>query len=159
MLKLKTAPKKIKNQSNNMKKTLQKQSAQVIETHYLDAKGKILGRLATEAANLLRGKNKTTFNYREVCGGKVVIYNAANIGLTGRKLDNKIYYKHTGYLGHLRQKSLGDFMNKKPVWVIRTAIAGMLPKNKLRKLWQNNLQIFPQNLPESENITKDKEQQ
>lgn len=114
---------------------------------HLNAEGKVLGRLATETANLLRGKGKTCFNYREICGNRVIIYNARKIKITARKLEEKIYYKNTGYLGNLKRRVLKEVFADNPQWVIKNAVSGMLPKNKLRKLWLKNLNIY-QDKPE-----------
>lgn len=75
-------------------------------------------------------------------GDKVIITNAAKIKVTGAKLVNKIYYKHSGYIGHLKSQNLGEKMRKNPAEVLKKAIYGMLPKNKLRKIWMKNLFIY-----------------
>lgn len=112
------------------------------ETHKIDASGKILGRLATEAANLLRGKGKTNFEPNLVSGDKVIIYNASEVKLTGRKLEQKKYAKHSGYLGHLTFETAKVLYENKPEEIVKRAIKGMLPKNKLQQVWLNNLTIF-----------------
>lgn len=108
----------------------------------LDAAGMILGRLATQVANGLRGKGKPSFRPNIVCGDKIVVTNASKMKVTGNKLQDKTYYHHTGYLGHLKSESLGDIFKKNPGEVLKRAVSGMLPKNKLRKLWLKNLTIF-----------------
>ncbi len=110
--------------------------------HVLDAKDAILGRLATEAASLLRGKQKTTFELHEDGGDYVTIINAAQIKVTGNKLKDKMYYSHSGYLGNLKTISLGDLLAKSPEKVLEKAINGMLPKNRLRPLWLRRLKIY-----------------
>lgn len=112
------------------------------ETHILDAKDQILGRFATKCANLLRGKNKIGFQFHQDFGDYVIVKNAAQIKVTGKKLDQKIYYRHSGYLGGLKQTKLAEMIEKKPEEVIRSAVAGMLPKNKLRQKWLKRLTIY-----------------
>ena len=107
----------------------------------IDAAGKILGRIATEAAVVLRGKNKPQFRPYLVMGDKVLITNAAKFKVTGAKMTQKIYYHHTGYIGHLKSETLKEVFQKNPAEVLKRAIWGMLPKNKLRKLWIKNLEI------------------
>jgi len=113
-----------------------------IRTYELDATDKILGRLSTEVATILRGKNKPTFVPYKAMGDKVIITNASKIKVTGAKLTQKIYYRHSGYIGHLKSETLAEKMRKNPAEVIRKSIFGMLPKNKLRKIWIKNLVIY-----------------
>lgn len=98
----------------------------------VDAQDKVLGRLATEIANILRGKNKATFTPHLDLGDYVIVVNAEKVKLTGAKLEDKIYYKHTGYIGHLRQTTAQEMLNKKPEEVLLKAVSGMIPRNKLR---------------------------
>jgi len=110
--------------------------------HLIDAKGKILGRVATKIANLLRGKDKPIFvPYLDV-GDYVVVINASRIKVSGKKLEQKIYYRHSGYLGGLKATPLKKLLAEKPEYVIKTAVSGMLPRNKLRKLWLKRLYIY-----------------
>lgn len=111
-------------------------------THTLDAKSVVLGRLATEAATLLRGKHKPNFELNKDCGDYVEIIHAKDITLTGNKLQTKRYIRHTGYPGGLRETRLADLMEKSPEYVVRHAIAGMLPKNRLRAGWMRRLKIY-----------------
>lgn len=111
---------------------------QVIE---IDATGKVLGRLATEIATILRGKDKASFRPHLLMGEKVKVINATKIVITGRKLDEKMYYHHTGYLGHLKSVSMKELMAKNPAEVIERAVYGMLPANKLRREWMKNLSV------------------
>ncbi|MDP5039215.1 MAG: 50S ribosomal protein L13 [Candidatus Gracilibacteria bacterium] len=99
----------------------------------VDATGLTLGRLSTRIANLISGKNKVTFSPHLDNGDYVVVLNADKISVTGNKLENKIYYSHTGYLGGLKEISLEKLLVKKPTEALRKSVNGMLPKNKLRK--------------------------
>lgn len=108
----------------------------------LNASGKVLGRLAAKIVYLLMGKHKPYFTYHLDCGDFVVVTNAAKVKVTGSKLTDKVYYHHTGYLGGLREVVMGDLMAKKPEEVIKKAVSGMLPKNKLRKKRLGRLKIF-----------------
>jgi len=103
------------------------------EKHIIDADGKVLGRLATEVAVLLRGKQKTDFAPYKDDGGFVIIKNVEKLKFTGKKFDNKIYYRHTGYLGGLKEATMKEVYNKKgPSEIFKMAVWGMLAKNKLR---------------------------
>lgn len=100
--------------------------------HKIDCAGESLGRIAAKAAVLLRGKQKPGFVRNIDQGGMVEIYNADKMKFTGKKLRQKIYYKHSGYLGGLRAESLGDKYKKNAAWLVRRAVYGMLPKNRTR---------------------------
>ena len=103
------------------------------EKHIIDATDKVLGRLATEVAVLLRGKNKISFAPYKDIGDFVTIKNADKLKFTGKKLENKIYYHHTLYLGGLKKSTMREVYNKKgPSEIFRKAVMGMLTKNKLR---------------------------
>lgn len=108
----------------------------------IDATNKVLGRLATEIADLLRGKKKVSFQPHQLVGDKVVVINAQKIRFTGKKLLDKVYYHHSGWPGGLKHQTLQELMEKNPAEVIRRAVKGMLPKNKLRKIWLKNLKIY-----------------
>ena len=110
--------------------------------HVLDASGVSLGRLATQAANLLRGKHKPSFVDHLDVGDEVVITNARLVQLTGKKLFQKEYYRHTGWLGHLKTTTLKDLMAARPQEVVQKAVSGMLPHNRLHDLWLKRLIIF-----------------
>ncbi len=113
-------------------------------THKIDATGEILGRLATKVANLLRGKDKPSFTPNLDCGDQVVVYNTDKITYTGRKAETKKYYRHTGYLGNLKTRKLGDM----PMEVaFRDAVYGMLPGNKLRSHWMKRLKLYKNEVP------------
>jgi len=107
----------------------------------IDAQNQILGRLAVKVANTLRGKDKPSFRAHKLSGEPVTVVNVNKMRVTGNKLAGKIYYRHSGYLGHLKATPLGELMVKKPDWVLRQAVAGMLPKNRLRAQWLKQLTI------------------
>jgi len=102
------------------------------EKHIIDATNRILGRLAVEIALLLRGKSKVDFAPNKDAGDFVIIKNADKIIVTGKKFENKIYYRHSGYLGGLKKTPYKKLFKKNPGEVIKKAVYGMLPKNKLR---------------------------
>lgn len=102
------------------------------KTHTIDASNKVLGRLATEIAILLRGKNKPDFVPNKDMGDFVAVKNINKIRLTGKKKEKKIYYHHTGYLGGLKEIPFEKLFKKNPGEVLKKAVFGMLPKNKLR---------------------------
>jgi len=102
------------------------------KTHIIDASSKTLGRLSTEIANLLRGKHKPDFLPYKNTGDFVMVKNVDKIKFTGKKLEKKKYYRHSGYLGGLKETSLKRLFQKNPKEVLRRAVFGMLPKNKLR---------------------------
>lgn len=103
------------------------------KTHTIDATGKVLGRLASQIAVLLRGKHKPDFLLNKDTGDFVVIKNADKIKLTGKKTEKKVYYHHTGYLGGLKKIPLKKIYEKDPGEIMRKAVFGMLPKNRLRQ--------------------------
>lgn len=102
------------------------------ETHTIDAANKVLGRLAVEIALLLRGKDKADFMPNKDGGDVVIIKNADKIIVTGKKMDDKMYYHHSGYMGGLKEIPFKKIFKRDPGEVIRRAVYGMLPKNKLR---------------------------
>ena len=110
--------------------------------HILDAKGATLGRLATQAATLLRGKHKPIYTPHVDTGDHVIVVNAKDIRLTGKKMKTKTYYHHTGYPGGLRSVTAERLMEKKPTEVVNKAIRGMLPKNSLGKQMARKLRIY-----------------
>jgi large subunit ribosomal protein L13 len=101
-------------------------------THLIDVDNKIMGRIATRVAALLRGKKKPDFRPDIDAGDFVIIKNIEKLRFSGNKEKNKIYYSHSGYLGNLKKKPLGKFFKENPEKVFRKAVYGMLPKNKLR---------------------------
>ena len=110
--------------------------------YLMDAKGKTLGRLATQIAKLLIGKDKTSFVYNLDCGDWVVVTNAQKIVLTGKKNNQKVYQHHTGWPGGLKEISFSKMMEKDPRRIISMAVSGMLPKNKLRAERLKRLRVF-----------------
>ena len=108
----------------------------------VDAEGKTLGRLATQIAERLRGKNKTQFAPHVDIGDFVVVINAEKIAVTGNKLEQKIYYKHSGYPGGLRERTLKEQLNRQPTEVLRKAVKGMLPRNRLGRAQLTKLKIY-----------------
>ena len=115
-----------------MMKTYTAKPREIEQTWYLlDAEGKTLGRLATQIADLLRGKGKPQYTPHIDTGDFVVVVNAERIHVTGNKLEQKLYYRHSGYPGGLRSRTLADQLARRPEEVIRKAVKGMLPKNKL----------------------------
>ena len=110
--------------------------------HLIDARGQVLGRLASEVARILRGKDKAIFTPHVDTGDYVVIVNAANVRLTGKKLSDKVYYHHTGYPGGIKSITAAELMEKNPEEVINTAVKGMLPKNKLGRQLLKKLKIY-----------------
>lgn len=102
------------------------------KVHYLDAQGKVLGRLATKVALLLMGKHKVSYRPNIDVGDIVVVRNVDKIRVTGKKMENKVYYWHTGYIGGLKMIKLKELFKKDPKLVFKKAVLGMLPKNKLR---------------------------
>ena len=111
------------------------------ETHFIDATGKVLGRLASEVAILLRGKHKLNFNPSKDMGDFVVVQNVDRIKITGKKLEKKKYYRHSGYLGGLKEIPLKKLFKEKPAEVLRKAVYGMLPKNRLREKMIKRLKL------------------
>jgi large subunit ribosomal protein L13 len=108
----------------------------------IDAAGQVLGRLASRIATLLTGKHKTQYVPFMVTGDHVIVVNAEKIRLTGQKLDQKVYYRHTGYPGGLREVSVRRMLRTRPERVIEEAVLGMLPKNKLRKQYSGRLRVY-----------------
>ena len=126
-----------------MKITKRPQLTELNETWYLvDAKDKILGRLASKIAVILTGKNKPDYDPSVPNKAKVIVTNAALIKISGNKLEQKKYYHHTGYLGGLKTTKYSDLIIKNPAEIVRRAVSGMLPKNKLRRLKLDDLKIY-----------------
>jgi len=110
--------------------------------HVIDAEDVVLGRLATHAATLLRGKHKTTFAPHVDTGDFVIIVNAEKVALTGTKRDTKFAYRHSGYPGGLRKRTFGELLDTKPDRLLEKVIKGMLPKNKLGRAQASKLKVY-----------------
>lgn len=110
--------------------------------YIIDAEGKTLGRLASEAATILRGKHKPEFTPHVDTGDFVIIINAEKIHVTGNKLQDKFYYRHSGYPGGLKKTSLNELLKSKPERALQHAIFGMLPKNRLGNALKTKLKIY-----------------
>ena len=110
--------------------------------YLIDAKNVVLGKLAVQAANILRGKNKNDFTPHLDRGDYLIITNANKIKLTGNKEKNKLYYNHTGYIGHLKTKTAEKLKQENPTKIIELAIKGMIPLNKLQKDILKRLKVF-----------------
>ncbi|HKI94839.1 MAG TPA: 50S ribosomal protein L13 [Gemmatimonadales bacterium] len=111
--------------------------------HVVDADGAVLGRLASQVAQLIRGKHKPTFTPHMDCGDFVVVINAAKVRLTGRKAEQKQYFRHTGYMGHERFTPVARMLEKHPERVIEKAVFGMLPKSTLgRQAMRKKLKVY-----------------
>jgi large subunit ribosomal protein L13 len=111
--------------------------------HIIDAKGQVVGRLASQLAPILRGKHKPTYMPNVDCGDVVVVVNAEHIVLTGNKWDNKLYRWHTGYPGGLKERTANQMKERNSSEILRKAVLGMLPKNKMRAVQMSKLKIFP----------------
>lgn len=112
------------------------------EWHVLDAKNTVLGRLATEAAHLLLGKHRADFSKHLIATVNVIVINASFVAVTGNKEEQKLYRHHTGYPGHLKERSLKQQRQKDPRRIIQLAVQGMLPKNGLRKKRMSHLKVY-----------------
>ncbi|MFA7685676.1 MAG: 50S ribosomal protein L13 [Candidatus Gracilibacteria bacterium] len=110
--------------------------------YIVDAKDQVLGKLATKVADVLRGKTRPIFDPHLDCGDFIIVINCEKIKLTGKKLSDKMYYKHSGFPGHITEICAGDLLKKKPAKVIELAVSGMLPKNRLRQHIIKKLHLF-----------------
>jgi large subunit ribosomal protein L13 len=126
-----------------MKTTKVAKKEEVVRDWYVvNVENKVLGRVATEIASILRGKNKPTYTPSVDTGDFVIVLNAEKIALTGNKLADKVYYSHSGFPGGLKTATAGEMLAKKPEDVIRKAVKGMLPKNKLARHMLSKLKIY-----------------
>ena len=125
-----------------MKSYMAKKGEVLREWHVVDAQDKILGRLASRIAMVLRGKHKALFTPHADVGDFVVVVNADKVRLTGQKLDKKIYYRHSGYMGGLKSNTARQLLKTKPHEVLRHAVRGMLPKNSLGRQLLRKLKIY-----------------
>ncbi len=110
--------------------------------YVIDAKGKPLGRVASKAAVMLRGKHKATYTPHVDCGDNIIIINAKDVVLTGNKLDQKIYYNHSGYTGGLRERNAREMRDNYPVEMVERAVKGMLPKGRLGRQMYKKLFVY-----------------
>ena len=119
-------------------------NAQNVERNWyvVDADGMTLGRLASQVAAILRGKNKPTFTPHVDCGDHVIIINAAKVVLTGKKLDQKVYYHHSGYAGGLKETKYRKLMAEKPEFAVKHAVLGMMPKGPLGRQMARKLRVY-----------------
>jgi large subunit ribosomal protein L13 len=125
-----------------MKTQVAKKEEVTREWYLVDAENLVLGRMATRIADILRGKNKPIFTPSVDTGDFVIVVNADKIALTGKKLSDKVYYSHSGYPGGIKSISAGELQEKKPGEIIKIAVKGMLPKNKLARHMLNKLKIY-----------------
>ena len=124
-------------------KTVSAKKEEVIRDWYLvDAKNKTLGRLSTEIAIRLRGKHKPIYTPHVDTGDFIVVINASKITVTGNKMQDKMYYKHTGYIGNMKSANLATMMKKNPETVLMKSVRGMLPKTKLGNAMIKKLRVF-----------------
>lgn len=125
-----------------MKSFMQKKETVERKWYVIDAKGKPLGRVASKAAVLLRGKHKATFTPHIDCGDYVIIINAKEVELTGNKLQNKMYYNHSMYPGGLRERNAKVMKEKYPIEMVERAVKGMLPHNRLGRAMYKKLFVY-----------------
>ncbi len=126
-----------------MQKTWNAKAGEVARNWYLvDAEGQTLGRLATRIADTLRGKDKPQYTPHTDTGDFVVVVNAEKVAVTGKKMDEKMYYRHSGYPGGLKERSLREQLDRRPTDVLRKAVKGMLPRNRLARQQLLKLKIY-----------------
>ncbi|MEM9532953.1 MAG: 50S ribosomal protein L13 [Pseudomonadota bacterium] len=124
-------------------KTFSAKAHEVSRSWYIvDADGKTLGRLASEVARRLRGKHKPEYTPHVDTGDYIVVVNAEKIGVTGKKMQDKMYHRHTGYIGNLKSTNLETLLARQPERVIETAVKGMLPKNSLGRTMFRKLKVY-----------------
>jgi len=125
-----------------MKTYLPKVDMNTKKWYLVDAEGKILGRLAARIAHVLRGKHNPSYTPSLDTGDFVVVVNAEKVAYTGKKETDKIYYHHTGYIGHLKAKPLGELLKEKPEEALKQAVWGMLPKGRLGRDMLSKLKVY-----------------
>lgn len=125
-----------------MKSYMQKKETVERKWYVIDAEGKSLGRVAALAATYLRGKHKPTYTPHIDCGDNIIIINAEKVVLTGNKLNNKMYYNHSQYLGGLRERTAKEMIEKYPVEMVERAVKGMLPHNRLGRQMYKKLFVY-----------------
>ena len=111
--------------------------------YVVDAQGMVLGRMATAIANVLRGKHKPTYTPNQDAGDFVVVINAQAVKVTGTKLEKKVYFRHTEYPGGIRERTAAEMLQQKPEQLVKLAVRGMLPKNRLSRKLINKLKVYP----------------
>ncbi|MCI0820759.1 MAG: 50S ribosomal protein L13 [Chloroflexi bacterium] len=119
-----------------------KSADRVYQWHVIDADGERLGRLASRIAVVLMGKDKPDYSRHQLSGDFVIVVNAVKVAFSGNKRAQKIYYRHTGYIGHLRERTLDEMMDKFPTRVIEQAVKGMLPRNRLGRQMLRRLKVY-----------------
>lgn len=128
-----------------MRKTFSAKASEVPRDWFVvDAEGKTLGRLASEIAGILRGKHKPIYTPHVDCGDYVIVVNAGKIQVTGNRLDQKKYYRHSGYIGGIKETSLRRMLETHPERVLQYAVRGMLPKNRLGRKMFKKLKVYAQ---------------
>lgn len=125
-----------------MKTQLHKTADSNKRWYLVDATDKVLGRITTTISNKLRGKDKATFTPNLDCGDYVIVINAEKVKMTGQKKHHKMYYTHSGYPGGLKTTSAGKMQEEKPEKIVELAVYGMLPKNRLRKIFMQKLKVY-----------------
>ncbi|MBR1718522.1 MAG: 50S ribosomal protein L13 [Bacilli bacterium] len=126
-----------------MKDTYMQRKEDIVRNWYVvDAEGQNLGRVAAQVSMVLMGKNKPTYTPHIDCGDNVIVINASKVNLTGKKLDNKIYYNHSGYTGGLRERTAREMKENYPVEMIERAVKGMLPKGRLGRQMYKKLFVY-----------------
>ena len=125
-----------------MKSYMQKKETVERKWYVIDAEGKSLGRVAALAATYLRGKHKPTYTPHIDCGDNIIIINAEKVALTGNKLNNKMYYNHSQYLGGLRERTAKEMIEKYPVEMVERTVKGMLPHNRLGRQMYKKLFVY-----------------
>ncbi|MCL2765095.1 MAG: 50S ribosomal protein L13 [Treponema sp.] len=125
-----------------MKTIFEKPASVERKWYIIDAEGKVLGRVAAKVATIVRGKNKATFVPNQEIGDYVIVLNADKVVITGKKAEQKMYYKHTGYVGGLKTNSFNKVMEKHPTQPLELAIKGMLPKGPLGRKMAKNAKIY-----------------
>lgn len=134
---------RLREREKDMKNSYMQKKEDVIRNWYvIDAEGKNLGRLATKVAHILRGKHKATYTPHIDCGDCVIVINASKVNLTGNKLEDKIYYNHSGYTGGLRERTAREMKENYPVEMVERAIKGMLPKGRLGRTMFTHLFVY-----------------
>jgi len=129
--------------SDPMRPTRSTPAEQVENSWYvLDARGKVLGRAASQVATILRGKHKRTYTPHVDDGDFVIVVNAAEVELTGRKRENKVYHRHSGYPGGIREVTAGKLLEKRPERLFESVVRGMLPKNPLGRKMLRKLKVY-----------------